>query len=728
MLNDPISELWNIGDDYQARLEKLEIKKVKDLFFHFPYRYLDYSKITPINEIKPSNARFFGKNSLIQKQEDVYCVVGIVKTIKNIQSRHKKVYITKVLIEGARGGGWEKGKSGGAINIIWFNQPYLSQSIKPKTKIAIVGKVSFSQGAFISPDFEIITDNSKKELIHTCRIVPVYPVTRGLTSKWYRYLLKPLLDKYAADLTEYIPEAIRKKHNLLSINQAIKEIHFPRSIDLAEKARYRFCFEELFLIQLQILKTKKKSQKEKTFQIKFNLEKTKQFISSLPFQLTQDQKIVTWEILQDLEKKYPMNRLLQGDVGSGKTVVAAIAALNVIDNGYQVALMAPTEILAGQHFESIAKLLSGFNIKVGLLTSKNSKIFTLNQAVDLKKAELLKEVESQGIDLIIGTHSLIATSQKSKLKFKKLGLVILDEQHRFGVTQRSNLSKLSGGEIVPHNLSMTATPIPRTLTLTIYGNLNFSVIKELPKNRKIIITKNISDDKRKDAYDFIQTRISQGEQAFVICPRIEAKETNEGLVNYSSASDTKTVISEYEKLKTVFPNLKISMLHGKLKSKEKAEILQNFKENKSDILVSTSVVEVGIDIPNATIMMIEGAEMFGLAQLHQLRGRVGRSDKQSHCFLFTEKEYISPRLRVMEKTNNGFILAEKDLEIRGPGDFLGNRQWGIPDITMSALTDLALIEKAKQSAIEILKKSPDLDNYPELKSRLSNFQQKLHLE
>ena len=730
MLNIPIADLWNVGDDYRSRLEKLKIREVKDLFFHFPYRYLDYSKVTPISEIKPSKARFFGKNSLVQKQEDVYCVVGIVKTIKNIQSRYKKIYITKAFIEDikAKGKGREMGEGKGGISAIWFNQPYLSQSIKAKTKIALVGKVSFSQGSFISPDFEIIADNNKKELIHTCRIVPIYPVTRGLTSKWYRYLLKPLLDKHTVDLIEYIPEEIRKKYNLLSINQAIKEIHFPRSVDSVEKARYRFCFEELFLIQLQILKIRQKSQKEKTFQIKFNLKKTKQFIDSLPFQLTQDQKIVTWEILQDLEKKYPMNRLLQGDVGSGKTIVAVIAALNVIDNGYQVALMTPTEILAIQHFESISKLLNNFNIKVGLLTSKNSKISTLNKIINLKKAKLSEKTKNQEIDILIGTHSLIATSAKSKLKFKKLALVILDEQHRFGVTQRSNLSKLSEGEIVPHSLSMTATPIPRTLTLTIYGNLNFSVIKELPKNRKAIITKNISNDKRKDAYDFIQTRIDQGEQAFVICPRIEIEETNEGFINYSSASDTKTVVSEHKKLKRVFPNLKISMLHGELKSKEKAEILQNFKNKKSDILVSTSVIEVGIDIPNATIMMIEGAEMFGLAQLHQLRGRVGRSDKQSYCFLFTEKEYVSPRLRIMEKTNNGFVLAEKDLEIRGPGDFLGNRQWGIPDITMSALTDLDLIKKAKQSALETLQKSPNLSDFPELKSKLKNFQQKLHLE
>ncbi len=759
MLDFQVGELRNVGNTYQQRLQRLGIKKVKDLFFHFPYRYLDYSQITPIAEIREEKSLSFfdEKERVIQKQKDTHCAVGIVKNIHTIRSKYKKIQVTEALIEDISGQG--------EIKAVWFNQVYLSQSIKRGTKIALVGKISFPQRSFISPDYEIITNN-EKEMIHTCRIVPIYPVTYGLSSKWYRYLLKPILDKYANQLVEYIPEETREKYKLMAIGDAIKEIHFPTSIDLAEKARYRFSFEELFLIQLSVLKEKQKIQSQKTFKIEFNLEKTKKLIDSLPFQLTKDQKVVSWEILKDLDKNYPMNRLLQGDVGSGKTVVAVIGALNVINNGYQVALMAPTEILALQHFENISKLLKGFKIRVGLLTSKNSKVFIQDKIIDLKKDELFEEVKNQGIDFLIGTHSLISSPSKTlklskvspseigllrspshpseigslclpsrraggvnKLEFKKLALIILDEQHRFGVDQRASLSKLSKEKIVPHSLSMTATPIPRTLALTIYGDLNFSIIREMPKDRKIVITKNIPNDKRNDAYNFIREKVQKGEQVFVICPRIEKESTETSFTTYKKWDDVKTVVKEHEKLsKKIFPDLRISMLHGKIKSKEKEKILKDFRDKKSDILVSTSVIEVGIDIPNATIMMIEGAEHFGLAQLHQLRGRVGRSDKQSYCLLFTENQDISPRLRAMEKIHNGFDLAEKDLKIRGPGDFIGSRQWGVPDITMSALTDLNLIQKAKDSALEILKKSPNLSNFPELKNRLDLFQQKIHLE
>lgn len=733
-LDRDISQLENVEKGYQQRLRKLGIKKIQDLFFHFPYRYLDYSKITPIEEIKEEDifSSITETETITREQSQFYCVVGLIKKIVTIRSRYKKIQVTEALVEDISGQG--------QIRAVWFNQPYLVQSLRAGTKVALVGKVTFRPKLFTSPDYEIINNINDQELIHTCRIVPIYSVTRGLSSKWLRYFLKPILNQYADQLSEYIPAEIRKKHDLMTIKDAIREIHFPTTVDLAEKAKYRFSFEELFLIQLSILKERQKIQSQKSFNIKFNLEKTKKLIDSLPFTLTQDQKVATWEILKDLEKDYPMNRLLQGDVGSGKTVVAAIAALNVINNGYQVVLMVPTEILALQHFENISQLLKGFKIRVGLLTSKNSKVSIQGKITDLKKSELFEEVKNQKIDLLIGTHSLIvgvlrlkSVKATSRLIFKKLALIILDEQHRFGVMQRASLLRLSKEKIIPHTLSMTATPIPRTLTLTIYGNLNFSVIKEMPKNRKIIITRNVPNDQRDKAYKFIREKVKNGEQVFVICPRIEKRDIEDNspvvVLKPSSWDDVKTVTKEYEKLsRQVFPNLKISMLHGKIKSREKERILKDFRDKKSDILVSTSVIEVGIDIPNATIMMIEGAEHFGLAQLHQLRGRVGRSDKQSYCLLFSGKEEISQRLMAMEKIHNGFDLAEKDLKIRGPGDFIGNRQWGFPDITMSALTDLNLIQKAKDSALEILKKDPNLSNFPQLKEKLAALQQKIHLE
>ncbi len=723
MLDLPIGEIWKIEDVYQQRLHRLGIDKVRDLFFHFPYHYFDYSKITPISELKYQKEFLkFEKKDLILRQKNIYCIIGVIKTIKTIQSKFKKIKVTEAVIEGVD----KKHR----LRVVWFNQSYLSQYLKPATKIALAGKLS-PQKILISPDYEIITD---KELIHTCRLVPAYPVTRGLSSKWYRYILKPFLDESAKDLIDPIPEEIKEKQNLLSLKVAIQEIHFPSSVVKADQARFRFCFEELFLIQCHILKVKKEIEKQKSFKFKFNLKKTKKLLSALPFELTQDQKIATWEIIKDFKKNYPMNRLLQGDVGSGKTVVAIIASLNIIDNGQQVALMAPTEILAVQHFESISNMLKEFKINIGLLTSKNSKAFISGEIVNFKKPQFFEKVKNQKIDLLIGTHSLISKpNSKNSLGFKKLGLVILDEQHRFGVGQRSNLLKLSK-KTIPHSLSLTATPIPRTLTLTVYGDLNFSIIREMPKGRKIVITKNVPAHKRKDAYDFIEKRVNQGEQVFVICPRIETKSdskpgSSEYFIHVKKFDDVKTVVEEYQKLsKKIFPNLRISMLHGKIKSKEKQEILANFRNKKSDILVSTSVIEVGIDIPNATIIMIEGAELFGLAQLHQLRGRVGRSDKQSYCLLFSGKEAVSSRLRAMEKISNGFDLAEKDLKIRGPGDFVGNRQWGVADITMSALTDLDLIKKTRDSALEILQKSPDLMDFPELKKRLDSFQKKIHLE
>jgi ATP-dependent DNA helicase RecG len=449
----------------------------------------------------------------------------------------------------------------------------------------------------------------------------------------------------------------------------------------------------------------------------------KDFLKKLPFELTGAQKKASWQILKDLEKGRPMNRLLEGDVGSGKTIVAMIGALNVVKAGYQVALMAPTEILARQHFENFLKFLKDFNLKIGLLTSTESKIGKRKIA----KKEILKRILDGKVEILIGTHALI----QKEVKFKNLALVIIDEQHRFGVEQRA---KLISGEarFIPHLLSMTATPIPRTLALTIYGDLDLSILDEMPKGKRKVITKIIKRKERKRICEFIKKEVKEGKKVFVICPRIEPK--NKKALNEKDVlgwAEAKAVKKEYEKLKKeVFPDLKIAMLHGKMKTEEKEKVMRDFKNGKTDILVSTSVVEVGLDIPKATVMMIEGAERFGLAQLHQFRGRIGRGGEKSFCFLFTESpaKKTCQRLKALLESENGFELAEKDLKIRGPGNLFGSRQWGVPDLAMKSLTDVFLVEKTRNAAKEILEKDQELKNYPLLRERLNQFKREIHFE
>jgi ATP-dependent DNA helicase RecG len=571
-----------------------------------------------------------------------------------------------------------------------------------------------------SPIHEKISKNKiqKSSLIHTARLVPVYPETEGLSSRWLRFILKPTLTALENKIVDPLPESVKKKYKLLDLKDGLKQIHFPDSEKMAQKAKERFSFEELFILSLVILKERLALAKEKAVIIPLNLEAAQRFVKSLPFQLTNAQKKSAWQILKDLERHRPMNRLLEGDVGSGKTIVAVMAALNVILAGHQVAFMVPTEILAYQHFGQIVQLLKSFKLKIGLLTSQEAKI----NSKKLKREELLDKLMKGKVNILIGTHALI----QSGVKFKNLALVILDEQHRFGVKQRAKLCSQS--ELVPHLLSMTATPIPRTLSLTAYGDLDLSLIDEMPKNRKKTITKIITPLERKSAYQFIKKEVNSGRQIFVICPRIEPSLNKE---EQNTWTDVKAVKEEYAKLsEKVFPDFKTAMLHGKMKSQEKEKIMKGFKEKKIDILVSTSVIEVGIDIPNATVMMIEGADKFGLAQLHQFRGRVGRGQHQSYCLLFTDSstQTTNQRLKALISCQNGFELAEKDLEIRGPGDLSGSRQWGIPDLSMASLKDLALVEKTRDAAKDLLLEDPSLKKYPLLQKELKSFKQRIHLE
>lgn len=718
-LNTSIEEIPRIGPVYQRRLKKMGIKTVQDILFHFPYRYDDFSKISLIAEVKAG---------------EIFCVQGKILEIKTNRTWKRRMFLTNAILE----------DKSGAIKVIWFNQPYLINTLAEGDYVCLAGKaIRGEKGLYLAnPAYEKIHED--KNLTHTGRLVPVYPETKGLSSRWLRFILKSLIFKIQNELEDTLPEKIRTENKLLPFKKALWQIHFPDSLNLAKKAQERFSFEELFFIELFVLRERMKLAQQRGISVPIKIDLVKRFVDSLPFKLTDAQKKCSWQILKDIEKHRPMNRLLEGDVGSGKTVVAAIAALNTAKAGFQVAFMAPTEILAKQHFQEISKLLRGFNLNIGLLTGKTDKFVSkkLNDVIEISRNKLLEKTIKGDIDILIGTHALI----QDKVKFKNLALVILDEQHRFGVEQRAKLiadKKQKEVKAVPHLLSMTATPIPRTLALTIYGDLDLSLIDQLPKGRKKIITKVISPANRNKAYDFICQQVKKERQVFVICPRIEPQNNNstpkilpKSKLNRKkrailSWAEVKAVKEEYEKLsKEIFPELKVGMLHGKLAGKEKEKIMKDFKNKKIDILVSTSVVEVGVDVPEATVMMIEGAERFGLAQLHQFRGRVGRSKYQSFCLLFTDSpaRKTHQRLKALISSENGFELSEKDLEIRGPGNLTGTRQWGIPDLAMSALKDIFLVEKTRKTAKEILEKDPYLKKHSLLEERLKKFGQKIHLE
>lgn len=698
-LSTKIEQLKSVGPQYLRRLHSVGIKTVENLLFYFPYRYDDYSQITPIEQLQ------MGEVATIQ---------GKILEINNIRTPRKRMNLTEAMIQDATG----------AMRAVWFNQPFLTQTIRKNMTVNLSGKVNFANESMClsNPTYEIIPSllTNDHSFTHTGRLVPVYHEAQGLSSRYLRYLIKPYL-RLADEIMDFLPTEIINELNLIDLNTAIRQIHFPDNLPQAQSAKRRLAFNEFFLIQLMLLKQKQKISRQPAVSIPFNQKLIKKFVTQLPFELTNDQRVAAWEIFQDLEKSAPMNRLLNGDVGSGKTIVAIAAALEVAKSGCQTALMAPTEILAKQHFDIFAKFLSQHRVNIGLLTG-NENLLNNNK---IARTQLKEKITKGKIDIVIGTHALITSSQKEKIYFKNLALAVIDEQHRFGVAQRAamqkNINQIDGLPTTPHFLSMTATPIPRTLTLTLYGDLDISLLKEMPQGRQKIITKIVAPANRPKAYNFIKNQIKRGKQVFVVCPLIEESE------NLATA-ELKSVTQEYEKLSTkIFPEFTIAMLHGRLKTKEKEDIMRQFKNNKINIMVSTSVIEVGIDIPNATVIMIEGTDRFGLAQLHQFRGRIGRGQDQSYCFLFTESnaKKTRQRLKALLECQNGFELAEKDLQIRGPGDFTGARQWGLPDLTMASLNDVALIKQARQAAARVL--SDNLSS-PALKEKLKSFQNIVHLE
>ena len=660
-------ELPTIGKTTALRLKKLGLETITDLIFYYPTRYDDFSKIYPIKDLP---------------LEQNITIKAKIELINTRRAWRKKMQITEAVVND----GTE------SIKIIWFNQPYLSKSLKQGDQVYFSGIVKTDDYGphLVNPIYEKV----KAKTTHTARIIPIYATTQGITQKQMRFFVSKAL-QLSPSQQDWLPEEIIKKHKLTTLNNALHKIHFPKNWDELAQAQNRIKFDELFLVQLYAQKSKQDLKKQKAIQLKFQEKEIKKFVKSLPFTLTDDQKKCAWQMLQDLEKKEPMNRLLEGDVGSGKTVVATLAMLNAALNKHQAVLMAPTEILAEQHYQTLKQLLP--KQKISLLTRTRKKILKAS-------------------NIFIGTHALI----QKKIEFENLALAIVDEQHRFGVKQRKALKQKSGDQkTIPHLLSMTATPIPRSLALTVYGDLDLSIIKQKPKGRKPIITRLVTEDKRTKAYQFIRDQIKAKKQIFIVCPLIEA----------SDKLGVKSVEETYAKLnQDVFPDLEMRILHGKIKPREKEMIMQDFKANKFPILIATSVIEVGVDIPQATIMMIEGAERFGLAQLHQFRGRVGRNEFQAYCLLFTEtkQESTLTRLQALVESNDGFALAQKDLELRGPGDVYGTEQSGFLQLLkLATLSDHELIQKTQTAAKEFL---PNLNNYPELAKKMAHFSQNLHLE
>ncbi|MBI2329527.1 MAG: ATP-dependent DNA helicase RecG [Chloroflexi bacterium] len=677
-IDSPITVVKGISSSLATRFNKLGVTTIRDLLYFFPHRHLDYSQRKPIAQLTEGS------------EETIVANVWQAQEIRLGGRRSTEAIV---------------GDESGNVRVVWFNNPYLAKNLATNTRLVISGRVSLFKGrhVFESPEWERVED---KEFIHAGRLVPLYPLTQGLRPRQVRKLMKAVIDQWAWQVSDFLPSELRERQKLLELAQAISQAHFPEDERLKDRARIRLAFDELFLLQLGVLSKKRhwqESQPGSPLSIKTAVLAA--FIQSLPFELTPAQHRVLKEVLADLGRQQPMSRLLQGEVGSGKTVVALAALLMAAANGYQGAFMAPTEILAEQHFATIHQLLSRAGHLAGkedyqysysgLLAQPLSVAMLIGDVTQKRKRELQQGILDGKIDIVIGTHALI----QGEVEFQQLGLAVVDEQHRFGVAQRSALRQKGYN---PHVLVMTATPIPRTLALTLYGDLDLSVIDQLPPGRQEIKTKWLRPEQRDSAYAFIKRQVAEGRQAFIVCPLIEESE----------AIQARAAIAEYERLsQEVFPELRLGLLHGRMPATEKDKIMRHFRAGELDILVATPVVEVGIDVPNATVMLVDSADRFGLSQLHQFRGRVGRGQEQSYCMLLAQNpsQVARERLDVIERTQNGFELAEEDLKLRGPGEFFGTRQSGLPDLRMAKLSDVALLELARNEAIRLFEKDKGLE-------------------
>jgi ATP-dependent DNA helicase RecG len=680
----PVDRLRGVDTKLSGRLERLEVRTVRDLIYLFPRRHLDYSKAATVSELSPGQ-----ECTLVATVWDAQEVIG------GQQGQRRD---TEAVLSDETGN----------IKVIWFGQRYLARTLKPNSRIAISGKVEVFRGqlVFLSPEHELL--DAGQTPIHTGRLVPVYPLTGGLSGRNLRRLTWQVLSQWLRGVDELLPEDLLDRTGFMPLRDAIRQAHYPDNLGSWEAARRRLAFDELFILQVAVLRRRQHQQQDvQGIPIVAQRKVLDGFYSSLPFQLTTAQRRSVDEIIADLERGTPpMNRLLQGEVGSGKTVVALAALLTVAAAGHQGAVMVPTEVLAEQHFQTVGTLLSGMGSPLqsdGNLLSVSLE--SMGRVVSLglltgstrpaRKRELTKMAAAGTLDLVIGTHALI----QSGVSLPKLALAVADEQHRFGVMQRSALRERGTG--TPHTLIMSATPIPRTLTLTLYGDLDISTLDELPAGRQQVSTGSVTPERRQAAFGFIRKQVEEGRQAFVICPLVEESE----VIEATAATEEFEMLSQ-----EVFPDLTLGLLHGRMPSKDKDRVMRRFRDGELDILVSTAVVEVGIDVANASVMMIEGAERFGLSQLHQFRGRVGRGKHKSYCILVSESnsELAKERLSAMVQIHDGFRLAEADLELRGPGDFFGTRQSGLPNLRMAHLSDRQLLESARDEATRVMKRDPEL--------------------
>ena len=667
-LETPIAQVKGVGERTAEKLGILGVETVEDMLYLFPRRYSDFSQITRITDIQPGNMTLKAK-------------------VESITGRYvkRRLHVTEAVLDDATA----------KTRAVWFNQPYRAEQLTKDEEFYFSGPYELQRNRYVlsNPSAERVTDFS----VSTARIVPIYPETKGLKSFAVRRILKELVPVMHM-MPETLPLELLKREKLISLADALYQLHFPETTEKLAAARARMAFEEVLELIIAAQLNKRDNTTLEAYTIPFDAKAAKAFTAQLSFVMTGAQKRAAWEIFNDFEQGRPMNRLLQGDVGSGKTVVAAFSAYMAARGGYQTAFMAPTEILASQHAETVAAILEPLGVRVGLLVG------SIKPAA---KKQLQEHIAAGDIDVVIGTHALIQRYSQ----FQRLGLVVVDEQHRFGVGQRAEL--LGRSHHMPHLLSMTATPIPRSLQLTLYGELEVSILDELPKGRQPIVTKIFSGYSRKGMYEEIDAQLADGRQAYVVCP----------VIGEGAMAELKSVEMEYERLaRDVFPHRKFAKLHGRMKAEEKDDIMRRFKASEFDVLVATTVVEVGVDVPNATIMLIEGAERFGLAQLHQLRGRVGRGAHQSYCYLVpSEGKKPSERLYELEKSQDGFYLAEVDLRLRGPGEIYGRAQHGALNLRIANLADVRLLKRARAAADWLLESGTDLIQYKQFYKHVSRY-------
>ncbi|OGG54253.1 hypothetical protein A3H16_01595 [Candidatus Kaiserbacteria bacterium RIFCSPLOWO2_12_FULL_53_8] len=716
--NDALTKYFRLTPVQLSGLKKLGLLTVRQLLYHFPVRYDQGGMDSAITGLVAGAS---------------VTIFGTISKLDTRRSWKRRIPVGEAVIT----------DSSGSIKIMWFHQPYLAKKFSEGQFVKAVGTVGGKGGKpyLANPHVEaadpveagLFSSPESSKLKAESSLFAVYPESRGVTSLWFRHALDKVFAANILDpMQDPIPAEIVKRYNLPPLANALLYIHKPDELKHAEAARKRFAFEEIFAIQIARARERAENDSQASFPMKDGDALAEKFLATIPFPPTVAQRRAIADILADFGKLHPMARLLEGDVGSGKTLVAAASAYAVVNSRppnrtsgtLQVAYMAPTEILAAQHFQSFIEYFEHLPINIALMTGSGCKKFPSkvdrDGATDISRAQLLKWVAGGEIAMLVGTHALI---QKS-VKFQHLAYAIVDEQHRFGTKQRRALAHK--GDAAPHFLSMTATPIPRTLSLTIYGDLDISLLDELPPGRAKITTEIVSPSSRASAYERVREQLKAGRQAFVICPRIE--EPDPAKINALQAKSAKAEAQRLQK--DVFPEYRIGLLHGGVKPQEKDRVMAQFAAHKIDILVATSVVEVGINVPNATVMLIEGAERFGLAQLHQLRGRIMRSSYRPYCFLLpdTKSDISLKRLRALAGTDDGFKLAEADLEARGAGDLFGRKQWGVSDLGMEALKNVKLIRAAREEAQALIAKDSTLSNYPALAARVESAGQELHGE